>query len=109
MFAAKGFNTLRIALLNTCLAGFENKNLIATNALEDLPRERLLLISDLCIFDRLEVSDCTSPWGRSELPFHNSGWGKYKISVPDGNRVETGGIPLWLDLGIVGSKKFFII
>ena len=37
-----------------------------------------------------------------------TGWDKYKISVPDGNWDETGGIHLWLASGIVGFKKFFI-
>jgi hypothetical protein len=35
-------------------------------------------------------------------------WGKYKILVPDDNRDENGGIPLWLVSGIVGFKKFLI-
>lgn len=36
-------------------------------------------------------------------------WGKCKISVPDGNRDETGGIPLLPAYGILGLKKFFIL
>lgn len=49
------------------------------------------------------------PLGRSEFPFRNSGWGKYKISVPDGNRDETWGILLRSTSSIVDFKKFNIL